>query len=252
MEYSFDLERIFFGDLPPIFLLEVLFRTAFLFSWLVLNLRFIGQRGVGQLTLVEFIIIIALGSAAGDPLFYEDVPLTHGMLVITLIVIFQRVLNFIMNRIHPIQDLVDGVPHRLVCDGLVDLDGLKAALLSRDELFMELRQGGVEQLGQVRRAYLEIDGHFSVFQFEADQVRPGLPLMPSTDAAHEGYIRDANQRPLDADYACSNCGQIEHLSPTQTADKCSRCGEFRWVRTGMKLKPGSTTLPPSAESAHED
>ncbi len=251
MDYSFDLQRIFFGDLPPVFLLEIAFRTVILFSWLILNLRFIGQRGVGQLTLVEFIIIIALGSAAGDPLFYEDVPVTHGMTVITLIVVLQRILNFITNHNHKVQDLVDGVPHRLVYDGLVDLDGMKSALLSRDELFMELRQSGIEQLGQVRRAYLEIDGHFSLFQFEADEIRPGLPLMPSTDTEHEGYIRDASERPVDADYACSNCGQIEHLSPSKAAGECPRCGELRWVRAGMNLKPGSIHLPPSVEDSGE-
>lgn len=246
MDYSFDLQRIFFGDLPPIFLLEIVFRTAFLFTWTVINLRFIGQRGVGQLTLVEFVLIIALGSAVGDPMFYEDVPLTHGMMVITLIVIFQRMLITFTIRSPRFQDLVDGVPHRLVFDGLIDLDGMKTASLSRDELYMELRQSGIEQLGQVRRAYLEIDGRVSIFQFAVDQIKPGLPLMPRSDPSHDGVIEDASHLPDSEHYACANCGEIDHFSPSEPAPPCSRCGETEWVHAGMKLEPNSTDLPPSA------
>jgi uncharacterized membrane protein YcaP (DUF421 family) len=252
MDYSFDLQRIFFGDLPPVFLLEILFRTAFLFAWTVINLRFIGQRGVGQLTLLEFVIIIALGSAAGDPLFYEDVPLTHGMAVISLIVLFQRLLIILTLRSPRFQDIVDGVPHLLIADGLIDLEGMKAAGLSRDELYMELRHGGIEQLGQVRRAYLEINGHISIFQFTADQVRSGLPLMPRNDPDHDGVIEDSNHLPDANDYACANCGVIEQFRASNAAHACARCGEMEWVHTGMNLKPGSTDLPPSALGINED
>jgi uncharacterized membrane protein YcaP (DUF421 family) len=251
MEYTFDLQKIFFGDQPPLFLLEIMFRTAFLFSWTVLNLRFIGQRGVGQLTLIEFVLIIALGSAVGDPMFYEDVPLTHGMLVITLVVIFQRLLLLFTLRSPRFQDILDGVPHRLVFDGLIDLDGIKAAGLSRDELYMELRQGGVEQLGQVRRAYLEIDGHISIFMFGAEQIRPGLPLMPRNDPHHDGVIEDAGRLPDERDYACSNCGAIEHFERSKPAPACSRCGQLEWIHAGMNLEPGSEDLPPSVAGARQ-
>lgn len=246
MDYSFDLQRIFFGDVPPVFLFEILFRTAILFSWTVLNLRFIGQRGVGQLTLLEFIIIIALGSAVGDPMFYEDVPLTHGMLVISLIVLFQRLLNTLTIRSLHAQNLLDGTPHRLVVDGLIDLEGMKAASLSVHELYTELRQRGIEQLGQVRRAYLEIDGHISVFELATDQIRPGLPLMPHNDPSHDGAIYDTSRTPDNQDYACAYCGHIENFEPSKTAAPCPRCGNFKWIHVGMSLAPNSTELPVSA------
>lgn len=246
MEYTFDLQKIFFGDQPPIFLFEIVFRSAFLFGWTVLNLRFIGQRGVGQLTLLEFVIIIALGSAVGDPMFYDDVPLSHGMVVITLVVIFQRLLNVLTIRSLRIQNLLDGQPHRLVADGLIDLAGMKSASLSVHELYTELRQRGIEQLGQVRRAYLEIDGHISVFEFAASQIKPGLPLMPPGDEAHDGYIHDTSITPDDKPYACGYCGHVERFENAKSATHCPRCEKFKWVHTGMGLAPTSTDLPVSA------
>ena len=77
----FDWHRLFIGDLTPWFLAEVAFRTVFMFGWLLLMIRWIGKRGAGQFSILELSIIVALGSAAGDPMFYPEVPLLHAMLV---------------------------------------------------------------------------------------------------------------------------------------------------------------------------
>src|SRR5687768_8186714 len=88
----FDFQRIFLGDLPLEFALEVAFRTAFMFAFTVILVRLLGKRGMGQLSPFELVIIIALGSSVGDPMFYPDVPLFHAMVVVTVIVISQRAL----------------------------------------------------------------------------------------------------------------------------------------------------------------
>ena len=69
MEKVFDWNRILINDLPYFFLLEVVLRTAVMFAFLLVALRFTGQRGVKQLSIFEIVIIIAMGSAAGDPMF---------------------------------------------------------------------------------------------------------------------------------------------------------------------------------------
>ena len=46
----------------------------------------LGKRGMGELSPFELVIIVALGSAVGDPMFYADVPLVHGIIVITVVV----------------------------------------------------------------------------------------------------------------------------------------------------------------------
>lgn len=168
-DYSFDLQRIFIGDISPLFLLEIVFRTAVLFVFLLVMLRSVGHRGLGQLSITEFALIIALGSAVGDPMFYPDVPLLHGMLVIFLIVLFQRIVAGLTMRDKQVARLVDGVAHRLVVDGEIDWAGLKRARLTEGELYGELRQEKIQYLGQVRRAYLETDGELSVFRYDDDE-----------------------------------------------------------------------------------
>lgn len=161
--YTFDLQRIFFGTTPPLYLLEIVLRTGILFVYTLAILRLIGARAAGQLSLFELVIVVALGSAVGDPMFYADVPLIYGILVITLIVMFQRLVVAVTNRNQKLEQLVEGRVHRLVIDGQLDEHGLSSSTLSKQEVLMELRHEGVEFLEQVRRAYLEMDGHVSVF-----------------------------------------------------------------------------------------
>ncbi len=60
-QHSFDLYRIFLGDQPPGFFLEIMFRTVVMYLYVLLLLRLLGKRGMGQLSPFEFTIIIALG-----------------------------------------------------------------------------------------------------------------------------------------------------------------------------------------------
>lgn len=67
---AFDLGRMLLGDDPPLFLAEILVRTLIIYGWTLLLLRWVGGRSIAQLSIIEFLLVIALGSAVGDALFY--------------------------------------------------------------------------------------------------------------------------------------------------------------------------------------
>ncbi|HEU4409692.1 MAG TPA: DUF421 domain-containing protein [Polyangiaceae bacterium] len=174
----FDLKRVFLGDEPPLFLAEIALRTAFIFAYTLLLLRLVGKRGVGQFSMFEVAIVIGLGSAVGDPMFYPDVPLSHAMVVITVVIAMYRALTSLMRRSERFELLVEGEPRCVVEDGRLRPELLAKKRITRDELFEILRQAGVGQLGQIKRAYLEQSGQLSTFAFPPSEVRPGLPIVP--------------------------------------------------------------------------
>jgi uncharacterized membrane protein YcaP (DUF421 family) len=75
MVTSFDPQRILLKDLPLDFLGEVARRSIFAFCVVYLFLKLSGRRGIRQQSLFELVVILTLGSAAGDVSFYEDVPI---------------------------------------------------------------------------------------------------------------------------------------------------------------------------------
>ncbi|CAM5246518.1 hypothetical protein SSTU70S_01534 [Stutzerimonas stutzeri] len=86
---------------------------------------------------------------------------------------------------------LEGKPVTIIRDGLYELHSLNRHDISADEFFMELRQQGVEHLGQVRLGILETDGDVSLFFHTPDQVRPGLSVMPPEHRPNSGRFRPA-------------------------------------------------------------
>ena len=104
---TFDLHRIFLGDASAWFLLEVIFRTTFMFGYTLILVRTTGKRGLGELTPFELLLVVALGSAVGDPMFYPDVPLLHAMVVVGVIVLLQRTVALAVDRSPPFERMME-------------------------------------------------------------------------------------------------------------------------------------------------
>lgn len=85
---------------------------------------------------------------------------------------------------------------------------------------MELREGGIDHLGQVRKAYLEANGSVSLFYYEDEQVKFGLP---------ELFARKSVQIKKTDTYTCRFCGYVEKLTPQPAPYPCPRCQHKEWV-----------------------
>ncbi|MFC5269632.1 DUF421 domain-containing protein [Adhaeribacter terreus] len=222
MEHVFEWRRIFFNDLPLIFLAEVVFRTLVMFFFLVVTLRSAGKRGVKQLSIYEVVIIVALGSAAGDPMFYEDVGIVPALLVFLIVIGLYRFITWLAARNRWFEKVVEGLPVYLIEDGQFAIEKFGKEHLSQDEFFSELREQHVEHLGQVRVALLEASGEMSVFFYADNEVKPGLPILPNL------YDEQFQTIPATGIYACAFCGNIEEIPAG--ISPCDRCGKTSWVK----------------------
>ncbi|OON69850.1 hypothetical protein B0919_06905 [Hymenobacter sp. CRA2] len=219
----FDWQRMLLSDdAPPLFLLEVAMRCVLTYLLTLAALRVTGRRGVRQLSIFELSIILALGSAAGDAMFYDDVPLTHVAVVFAMVSGMYLLFNRLTERYPRFSDWLEGKPVLLVADGQIQLDNFRRQNLTQKELFGELRQLQVEHLGQVRRAYIEATGNISAYFFEDDERRPGLPIWPER--------LDQEQRQVGAagPHACCQCGHVRELARGAVM-ACPVCRTDAWV-----------------------
>jgi len=222
---AFDLKRMFVGDLPWSFTLEVAFRTTVMLIFTYGMVRLVGGRIVRQLSLVEFLLVIGLGSAVGDPMFYGEVPLLHGMVVVTVAVGLHRGLGQVLSRSDRIEEFIEGVPHRIVLDGHLDTEGMAMVGLANDEVFADLRQREVTHLGEVRVAYAEANGDLSLYRYEPSEVRPGLALEPPPELVP---LPDEDEFRIAGVYACRNCARTRALPEGRGVIRCE-CTQSRWV-----------------------
>lgn len=219
---SFDPARLLLNDLPLTFLGEVALRSVFAYLSVFLFLKLSGRRGIRQLSLFELVVILTLGSAAGDVSFYEDVPILPVAMVFVALLGVYRLTTFAMARSKRLEVWMDGRPVTVIEDGLYKLESLEGLNMSSSELFMELRQRGVEHLGQVRLAILEIDGDVSLYFFAPEDVRPGLSVLPPP---HRTVVRQPASSGL---YCCVRCGAASELTAGRTMH-CTRCHNDTWT-----------------------
>ena len=90
-----DWKSLLLGSEKWEFLFETAFRTFVMFMVILLYLRLFGKRGVKQLSVFELGVIIGLGSAAGDPMFYKEVGLLPGVLVFSIVFGLYRFITFL-------------------------------------------------------------------------------------------------------------------------------------------------------------
>ena len=221
----FDLARMFLGEHPPLFYAEILVRTVLVYVYALLMIRWIGGRGVAQLSMVEFLLVIALGSAVGDAMFYPDVPLLAAMAVITTVVALNKVLDRLIVRFDRAKRVIDGRPIALVLDGRILSDVAGHRDLGLAEIKAMLRLAGVSNLGELRAAYLEAGGGLSVFRRAVPQ--PGLSLLPPEHLLN-GPPAPAKALAMNGQTCCSLCGAPSGAQIIATRARCPDCGGRMW------------------------
>jgi uncharacterized membrane protein YcaP (DUF421 family) len=220
-----DWQRMLLGDEPPLYLLEIVVRTLIIYVYALALLRWLGSRTIGQLSTVEFLLVIALGSSVGDAMFYPDVPLLHALLVVTIVVLANKLLDMLIARFKVAERAIDGVPEEAIRDGAFCKDFLTSTSMGPSEMFQTLREHGIEHLGEVALAYVEADGGVAVFRRK--EAQPGLPIVPPWEIAHPPKIRGDDLPPKAGPLACMKCGTV--IETNTAPGRCPHCNRDEWT-----------------------
>ena len=217
-----DWKMLLLGEESWDFLVETVFRTIIMFLVILLSLRFLGKRGIKQLSVFELGVIIGLGSAAGDPMFYKDVGLLPGVIVFIIVVTLYKLVTYFINQSDKFETFVEGEPTYIIKQGRILQHNFEKEPIARDELYMQLRFRNITQLGQVDECILETNGELSVIYYPDKEVIYGLPIMPDQLKKKSKVITQQ------AIHSCTNCAHTENLEPAGKTI-CKQCGKDEWV-----------------------
>jgi uncharacterized membrane protein YcaP (DUF421 family) len=221
--------QFLFGETEPWFILQILLRTVVMYLVLLFGLRLMGKRGVRQLTIFELVVIIGLGSAAGDPMFYAEVGVLSAIAVFVTVIAIYRITTYLTGKSKVFERIVEGRTVCLIEEGKFCVNSFNKEELAQDEFFAELRIKGISQLGQVDRAYLEISGDLSVFYFKDEEVKPGLPILP-----HK-FEKQFIVVPDNTIYACAHCGKTQEITSGNSLT-CPECNKNKWVKAADDIR----------------
>lgn len=144
-------------------------RATFVYVFLLVVVRLLGKREIGNTSAFDLIVALILGEVV-DEIIYGDVTILQGVTAIVVVGVWHIVNSWASYKSDFIDKLTGAVPTVLVKNGQIQHKNLARERLNENELFSELRMMGVDNVKEVKQATLEPNGKISVLQ--ADWAKP--------------------------------------------------------------------------------
>lgn len=140
-------------------------RTIFLYLVLILSIRLMGKRQIGQMEASEFVVTMLVANLASIPMQDSDIPLLSGLVPILTVLGLELVLSWCILKSVAFRKLFCGKPVILIDNGRILRENLRSTRVTLDELAGHLRAKDVLDVREVQFAILETDGTLSVFPY---------------------------------------------------------------------------------------
>ena len=154
------------------FMLISLIRAVILYLALILVVRLMGKRQLGEMEPMEFVVTMLIANLAAVPMQETGTPLLAGLLPILVVLSVELVLSVLTYRSVRMRRFLCGKPVILIENGRLLQQNLKKTRVNTDELAEYLRIQGVTDLSQVQYAILETSGAISTFLYPKYEPAP--------------------------------------------------------------------------------
>jgi len=140
-------------------------RTVFLYLVLILSIRLMGKRQIGQMEASEFVVTMLVANLASIPMQDAAIPLYSGLVPILVVLGMELTLSGLILYSIPVRRFFCGKPVILIDNGKILRENLRRTRVTLDELTGHLREKDVLDITTVQYAILETDGNLSVFPY---------------------------------------------------------------------------------------
>ena len=139
-----------------------LVRTLILYALVVVSIRIMGKRQIGELQPSELVVAIMISDLATIPMSDSAIPLLYGIVPILTLVLCEIFLSYLCLKSQTIRAYVTGRPAYIINKGIINQEEMTKARYSLSDLLEELRMMNVFDISQVECALLETNGKISV------------------------------------------------------------------------------------------
>ena len=140
----------------------IVFNAAVIYAVLILFMRLMGKRQLGDLEPAELVVTILISEVAGTPISNPEKPLYYGIAPAAVLFALELAVSLLMARSVRLRSLLSGKPALLIVHGRIDQSQMRRNRFTPDELAEALRSQGALDLNEVEYAILETDGKLNV------------------------------------------------------------------------------------------
>ena len=181
-------------------------RTVILYFAILISMRIMGKRQLGEMEISEFIVAALIADLAATPLQDIGIPLLNGLVPTIITFCFAIIIVGLNMRSVKLRKLTYGRPEIIIRNGRIIREAMQKNRFTLDELMQELRAQGLTDTAQVEYAVLETNGQLSIILKSGDQpVTASQMAVVGDDVSYahiiinEGRILDNNLELLGRD-----------------------------------------------------
>lgn len=188
-------------------MLITFFRAILLYIIVLIVMRLMGKREIGQLEPFELVISIMIADLASIPMTETGVPLTNGIIPILGLLVMHLLISVLNMKSRTARKIICGKPSILIYRGRIDEKVLKKERFTINELQERLRGREVFNIGDVEYAILETSGEISVIQKpnKRNTIPEDFNIMPEYegipyDLVIDGKVLEENLKAIGKNY----------------------------------------------------
>ncbi len=163
----------------------VFIRTLIVYAALLLTMRLLGKRQLGEMELSEFVVAALIADMAAHPLQDIGIPLMNGLIPILTLFCGEVLIAGISMKHIRLRALLFGKPSILISHGKINQLELWKNRFTLDELMQEMRSQGAMDISKVEYAILETDGRLNVMLYPSEM--PATASQLKLQVPDEGY-----------------------------------------------------------------
>jgi uncharacterized membrane protein YcaP (DUF421 family) len=165
---------------PDVNILETVVRGVVMYLAIFVMLRVLLRGRSSTVTVSDLLVFVLVSDAAQNAMAANYISITNGIVLVGTIFLTSLVVDWLAFRFPRVQQFVHPERKSLVVDGRVVRRTLQEELMTEPELMTQLRVNGIEEIGQVKAAYLEGNGEVSVIKYPEPRSAPVAAEPPRT------------------------------------------------------------------------
>jgi uncharacterized membrane protein YcaP (DUF421 family) len=143
-------------------------RAAAVYGLMLVVVRLLGKRTIGNFTAFDLLVALMLGEAV-DEMIYGNVPFLQGTVAILVVAGLAYLNSWLSYASHGLARVLEGTPTVIIRNGELVRHGMRAERMNEEDVLSELRLQGTDDVSRVREARVETDGGFSVLLREDEE-----------------------------------------------------------------------------------
>jgi len=168
---------------------SIIFKTIFLYFFIVLVYRIMGKKEVGKLSIIDLIVSILIAELAAISIEQYDSSILISIIPITCLVVIELLFGYVGLKNSKIKKLIEGSPIVIIKNGKLNFESMRKLRYSLDDLISQLREQGIKSIEEVNYAVLENNGKLSVFNNDTEYP---LPIIMDGEIDKE-VLKDLNK-----------------------------------------------------------